>query len=234
MCRALCSLMEHQSLVDLAICCGNNTIHAHKCILAANSSYFRVSQPPENSSVNSASSQEQLERNSSAEQVIINGLDFVVMKSIVEFIYCGETNVSDENMKYMIAAAKAFQIRGLQALVTKGAEFSNCSSGKRSRIALLKVAASRGSFQGTKYTSRPRCSSAKSPSTRRRSGQSASSRTPTELARPPTTSSSGSSGGSTCDPRRRSHARKRPPPAARPSRLSRRSSPSNRRSVLLG
>lgn len=42
MCNVLCSLMEHQSLVDLAICCGSNTIHAHKCILAANSPYFRV------------------------------------------------------------------------------------------------------------------------------------------------------------------------------------------------
>lgn len=42
MCTVLCSLMEHQSLVDLAICCGSNTIHAHKCILAANSPYFRV------------------------------------------------------------------------------------------------------------------------------------------------------------------------------------------------
>lgn len=52
--------------------------------------------------------------------MIISGLDFIIIKSIIEFIYCGETNVSEENMKYMIAAAKVFQIRGLQALVAEG------------------------------------------------------------------------------------------------------------------
>lgn len=39
----LCSLMEHQSLVDIAICCGNNILHAHKVVLAASSPLFRVS-----------------------------------------------------------------------------------------------------------------------------------------------------------------------------------------------
>lgn len=38
----LCSLMEHQSLVDIAICCGNNILHAHKVVLAASSPLFRV------------------------------------------------------------------------------------------------------------------------------------------------------------------------------------------------
>lgn len=40
--RGLCTLMERQCLVDIAICCGNNTLHAHKCVLAANSTYFKV------------------------------------------------------------------------------------------------------------------------------------------------------------------------------------------------
>lgn len=40
--NVLCSMMEHQSLVDLAIRCGNNTMHVHKCVLAANSNYFKV------------------------------------------------------------------------------------------------------------------------------------------------------------------------------------------------
>lgn len=39
---ALCSMIEHQSLVDVALRCGNTTIHAHKVVLAANSLYFRV------------------------------------------------------------------------------------------------------------------------------------------------------------------------------------------------
>lgn len=43
MATVLCTLMEHQSLVDIAIRCGNQTLHAHKVILASNSPYFRVS-----------------------------------------------------------------------------------------------------------------------------------------------------------------------------------------------
>lgn len=117
MCSVLCSLMEHQSLVDLAIRCGNSTIHAHKCVLAANSPYFRVivvSIRLEH--LIRCDFQEQLEKNPTIEQIVINGLDFTVVKSIVEFMYCGETNVIEENFKYMVAASKLFQIRGIQAL----------------------------------------------------------------------------------------------------------------------
>lgn len=35
--------MEHQSLVDVVLSCGSNTIQAHKFVLAANSPLFRVS-----------------------------------------------------------------------------------------------------------------------------------------------------------------------------------------------
>ncbi|XP_018561601.1 uncharacterized protein LOC108903788 [Anoplophora glabripennis] len=96
----LCSLMEHQSLVDIAICCGNNTLHAHKVVLAANSPLFR----------------EELEKNSCIEQVIISGCDFSVIRSIVEFMYCGETTVSEDYIKYLVAAAKLFQMKSLENL----------------------------------------------------------------------------------------------------------------------
>ncbi|KAB0800445.1 hypothetical protein PPYR_06185 [Photinus pyralis] len=98
----LCSLLEHQSLVDVVICCGTNTIHVHKCVLAANSQYFR----------------EQLERNMGTEQIIMTGIDFVIVRSLIEYMYCGITNISHKNLKYMIAAANFFQIRGIQVLVS--------------------------------------------------------------------------------------------------------------------
>lgn len=41
--KNFCSLMEHQSLVDVVLSCGSNTIQAHKFVLAANSPLFRVS-----------------------------------------------------------------------------------------------------------------------------------------------------------------------------------------------
>lgn len=108
---ALCSLMEHQSLVDLAIRCGNNTIHAHKCILAANSPYFR----------------EQLEKNVFTEQVVVTGIDFSVMKAVVEFMYCGETQVLEDHLKQLAAVAKLFQIRGLPGVAPDHIEADNAS-----------------------------------------------------------------------------------------------------------
>nr|CAH7747288.1 unnamed protein product [Callosobruchus chinensis] len=94
---ALCSLMEHQSLVDVAICCGNNVLHAHKVVLAANSALFR----------------EELEKNSSVEQIVITGCDFSVVRCLVEFMYCGETIVAEEHLKYLVAAATTFQMKTL-------------------------------------------------------------------------------------------------------------------------
>lgn len=101
--------MEHQSLVDIAICCGNNTLHAHKCILAANSTYFR----------------EELEKNSSIEQIVMLGFDFAVLKAIIEFMYCGETVLLEEHVKYLIAAAKLFKIKGLDILFSDRQEYQN-------------------------------------------------------------------------------------------------------------
>lgn len=98
--KSLCCLMEHQSLVDIAICCGNKTLHAHKCILAANSHYFK----------------DEFEKNPSVEQIVISGFDFGVLKSIIEFMYCGETIIEEENVKFLIGAAKLFQVRGLDTL----------------------------------------------------------------------------------------------------------------------
>lgn len=71
--------------------------------------------------------------------MIINGLDFVIIKSIIEFIYCGETNVTEENMKFMIAAAKAFQIRGLQSLVSDEHNFDGRNIGKGYNYAMQNV-----------------------------------------------------------------------------------------------
>lgn len=116
----LCSMMEHQSLVDLAIRCGNNTIHAHKTVLAANSSYFKVSLSvairEESKKTTFGTLQDHLEKNVGTEQIIINGLDFTIVKAIIEYIYCGETNVLEEQFKHFVAAASMFKLRGLQCL----------------------------------------------------------------------------------------------------------------------
>ncbi|XP_063909194.1 uncharacterized protein LOC135126906 isoform X2 [Zophobas morio] len=105
--KGLCMLMERQCLVDIAVCCGSNTLHAHKCVLAASSSYFK----------------EHLE-NKAIEQVVINGLDFAVMKSLIEFMYCGECSFSEDHLKHFIAAVKFFKIVALENVFAEN-EYQN-------------------------------------------------------------------------------------------------------------
>ncbi|XP_044259870.1 uncharacterized protein LOC123008232 isoform X1 [Tribolium madens] len=108
--RGLCMLMERQCLVDIAVCCGSNTLHAHKCVLAASSSYFK----------------EHLE-NKAIEQVVINGLDFAVMKSLIEFMYSGECAFAEDHLKYFIAAVKFFKITALENIFAEN-EYQNTSA----------------------------------------------------------------------------------------------------------
>lgn len=97
--------MEHQSLVDIVICCGNNSIQAHKFVLAANSPLFR----------------DEFEKNPSIEQVQIGGCDFSALKSVVEIMYCGQTVVSQENVKILIAIVKLLQMKNLENLFNEHA-----------------------------------------------------------------------------------------------------------------
>ncbi|XP_066149592.1 uncharacterized protein [Euwallacea fornicatus] len=98
--KNICSLMEHQNLVDVLVCCGNNSIQAHKFVLAANSPLFR----------------EEFEKNPSIQQVIINGCNFAVLKSVVEIMYCGQTIINDDNVKFLVAIVKLFQMRHLDSI----------------------------------------------------------------------------------------------------------------------
>ncbi|XP_076259577.1 longitudinals lacking protein-like [Rhynchophorus ferrugineus] len=113
--KNVCSLMEHQSLVDIVISCGNNTIQAHKFILASNSPLFR----------------EEFEKNPSIEQILISGCDFSVLKSVVEIMYCGQTVVTEENVKFLIAMVKLFQLKNLENLFN-----DHSGSGKYNRYLL--------------------------------------------------------------------------------------------------
>ncbi|ENN81964.1 hypothetical protein HUJ04_006417 [Dendroctonus ponderosae] len=118
--KNFCSLMEHQSLVDIVLCCGNNTIQAHKFVLAANSPFFR----------------EEFEKNPSIEQIMIGGCDFAVLKSVVEIMYCGQTLVNEDNVKYLVAIIKLFQMKHLENLFTEHASSSEASTGELGLLAI--------------------------------------------------------------------------------------------------
>lgn len=59
--------------------------------------------------------QEQFDRDNIS-QIVVNGLDFAVIKSIIEYMYCGETSVGELHVKYFIAAAKLFQLDALDGI----------------------------------------------------------------------------------------------------------------------
>lgn len=66
--------------------------------------------------INMGPFQEELEKNPSTEQVIITGCDFSVIRSIIEFIYCGETVIAEDSLKYLVAAARLFEMKILENL----------------------------------------------------------------------------------------------------------------------
>ncbi|CAH2016619.1 unnamed protein product [Acanthoscelides obtectus] len=96
----LCSFMENRNFVDVAIRCGDYVLYAHKVVLAANSAFFK----------------EELWKDSSVQQVVITGCDASVVRSLLEFIYCGKTILSYEHLRYLVAAARTLQIKPLDSM----------------------------------------------------------------------------------------------------------------------
>lgn len=58
---------------------------------------------------------------------MIGGCDFVVLKSVVEIMYCGQTLVNEDNVKYLVAIIKLFQMKHLENLFTEHASSSETS-----------------------------------------------------------------------------------------------------------
>ncbi|KAL1117755.1 hypothetical protein AAG570_004070 [Ranatra chinensis] len=90
-------LLEHQSLVDVTLMCNTHTLKVHRAVLAASSPYF----------------ERQLGNHP---LIVLKDMKFSVLKSLVEFMYCGETSVSEENLTPLLEAAKFFEVKGLAAM----------------------------------------------------------------------------------------------------------------------
>ncbi|XP_024086095.1 uncharacterized protein LOC106674150 isoform X2 [Cimex lectularius] len=90
-------LLEHQSLVDVTLMCNTHTLKVHRAVLAACSPYF----------------ERQLGNHP---LIVLKDMKFSVLKSLVEFMYCGETSVSEENLSPLLEAAKFFEVKGLSSM----------------------------------------------------------------------------------------------------------------------
>jgi membrane associated rhomboid family serine protease len=43
--------------------------------------------------------------------IVLKDMQFSVLKSLIEFMYCGETSVTEDNLSALLQAAKFFQVR---------------------------------------------------------------------------------------------------------------------------
>jgi BTB/POZ domain len=98
-------LLESQTLVDITLMCNTHTLRVHRCVLAACSPYF------ENLLQNIA--QRQLTQHP---LIVLKDMQFSVLKSMIEFMYCGETNVTDDDLGPLLQAARFFQVKGLSSM----------------------------------------------------------------------------------------------------------------------
>ncbi|CAG9766758.1 unnamed protein product [Ceutorhynchus assimilis] len=105
--KSLSSFIELQSLVDILILCGNQSLRAHKLVLGLHSSFL----------------QEEFQKNPNIEQIVLGGMDFAVIKDLVEYMYCGRTIIAEENFKHFKAAVKLLKIQNLETYF-----FNDCSA----------------------------------------------------------------------------------------------------------
>ncbi|CAK1598537.1 unnamed protein product [Parnassius mnemosyne] len=96
-------LLQMQSLVDMTLMCSSHTLRVHKAVLAASSAYF----------------QEVLQKQT-GEPLIILKMRFSVLKSLVEFMYCGKTQCLEENLDELVSAAQFLKIKGLSKVTKEG------------------------------------------------------------------------------------------------------------------
>jgi hypothetical protein len=94
------TLLEEESLVDVTLSADGQLIRAHRIILSACSPYFR----------SLFKSTYMLDKHPI---IVLNGVDFENLKSLIEYMYKGEANVPQHMLSSFIQTAETLQVRGL-------------------------------------------------------------------------------------------------------------------------
>ncbi|ELT98329.1 hypothetical protein CAPTEDRAFT_85541, partial [Capitella teleta] len=99
-------------LVDIDLVFGDARFPCHKVVLASTSDYFR--------------------QQFSSNEVVMKGIDEETGKLIVNYLYTGEIDINDENVKNLLSASEMFQLNDLKAecekFLCKHIQLSNCVS----------------------------------------------------------------------------------------------------------
>lgn len=94
----LLSLLRRQALCDVTLACDGEMLRAHQTILSACSPYFEML----------------LVKNAHPHPIIyLKDVNYVEMKALLDFMYKGEVNVSQNLLPMFLKTAEALQIRGL-------------------------------------------------------------------------------------------------------------------------
>merc|ERR1711892_1211286 len=95
---ALKDLREEKDFFDVTIACDDNQIQAHKVILSACSTFFR----------------NLLRRNPHQHPLLyLKGVQYKDLLGILDFMYNGEVNVAEEELKQFLAVAADLKVKGL-------------------------------------------------------------------------------------------------------------------------
>ncbi|KAG1714913.1 Protein bric-a-brac 2 [Nymphon striatum] len=92
------NLLSSESFVDVTLACEGSNIKAHKVVLSACSPFF----------------EEVLKNNPCKHPIIIlKDMKFFDLKTIIQFMYKGEVNVSQDHLSALLKTAESLQVKGL-------------------------------------------------------------------------------------------------------------------------
>lgn len=92
------NLRNDKSFTDVTLACEGQTCKAHKMVLSACSPYFKAL----------------LQENPSKHPIIIlKDVPFTHLQAILEFMYAGEVNVSQEQLSAFLKTADRLKVKGL-------------------------------------------------------------------------------------------------------------------------
>lgn len=100
-------LLQTESFVDVTLSCEGQSVKAHRMVLSACSPYFQ-------SLLN--------DNNCSHPVIILQGVKWLELKAMVEFMYKGEINICQEELGSLLKVAEYLKIRGLAEVDGEGAE----------------------------------------------------------------------------------------------------------------
>jgi len=103
-------LLSRKSLVDVTLGCEGSTVKAHKVVLSACSPFFEdlfVENPCKHPIV------------------ILKDIRYTDLKALVEFMYKGEVNVSQEQLPALLKTAESLKVKGLAEVTGDGKTVSS-------------------------------------------------------------------------------------------------------------